>query len=92
MSKLNIDEVMALQMLGLSTKKIMRTDLEAFDKLYDENPELEDYIDKANGVLDRQEGMGIVSISCQDSDFPARLLMIGDDCPAVIHCRAISTC
>ena len=87
MSKLNIDEVMALQMLGLSTKKIMRTDLEAFDKLYDENPELEDYIDKANGVLDRQEGMGIVSISCQDPDFPARLLAIGDDCPAVIHCK-----
>lgn len=87
MIKLNIDEVMALQMLGLSTKKIMRTDLEAFDKLYDENPELEDYIDKANGVLDRQEGMGIVSISCQDPDFPARLLAIGDDCPAVIHCK-----
>ena len=87
MIKLNIDEVMALQMLGLSTKKIMRTDLEAFDKLYDENPELEDYIDKANGVLDRQEGMGIVSISCQDSDFPVRLLAIGDDCPAVIHCK-----
>ena len=87
MSKLNIDEVMALQMLGLSTKKIIRTDLEAFDKLYDENPELEDYIDKANDILDRQEGMGIVSISCQDPDFPARLLAIGDDCPAVIHCK-----
>ena len=87
MSKLNIDEVMALQMLGLSTKKIMRTDLEAFDTLYDENPELEDYIDKANDILDLQEGMGIVSISCQDPDFPARLLAIGDDCPAVIHCK-----
>ena len=87
MSKLNIDEVMALQMLGLSTKKILKTDLAAFDKLYDENPELEDYIDKANDLLDRQEGMGIVSISCQDPDFPARLLAIGDDCPAVIHCK-----
>lgn len=87
MSKLNIDEVMALQMLGLSTKKIMRTDLDTFDKLYDEHPELEDYIDKVNDILDRQEGMGIVSISCQDTDFPARLLAIGDDCPAVIHCK-----
>ena len=87
MSKLNIDEVMALQMLGLSTKKIKRTDLEAFDRLYNENPELEDYIDKANDILDLQEGMGIVSISCQDPDFPARLLAIGDDCPAVIHCK-----
>lgn len=48
MSKLNIDEVMPLQMLGLSTKKILKTDLATFDKLYDDNPELEDYIDKAN--------------------------------------------
>lgn len=87
MSKLNIDEVMAMQMMGLSSKKIMRTDLEAFDRLYDENPELEDYIDKANDILDRQEGMGIVSMSCQDPDFPGRLLAIGEDCPAVIHCK-----
>lgn len=87
MNKLNIDEVMALQMLGLSTKKILRTDLQAFDKLYEENPELEDYINKANDILDRQEEMGIVSISCQDPDFPARLLAIGVDCPAVIHCK-----
>lgn len=87
MSKLNIDEVMALQMMGLSIKKIMRTDLEAFDRLHDENPEPEDYIDKANEILDRQEGMGIVSMSCQDPDFPARLLAIGEDCPAVIHCK-----
>lgn len=87
MNKLNIDEVMALRMLGLSTKKILKTDLEAFDKLYDENPKLEEYVSKANDILDRQEGMEIVSISCQDPDFPARLLAIGDDCPAVIHCK-----
>lgn len=87
MSKLNIDEVMALQMMGLSTKQIMRTDLEAFDQLYAEHPELEEYIDKANNILDRQESMDIVSISCQDDDFPSRLLAIGEDCPAVIHCK-----
>lgn len=87
MNKLNIDEVMALQLLRLSTKKIMKTDLEAFDRLYAVNPELEGYIDKANDILDRQEEMGIVSISCQDSNFPKRLLAIGDDCPAVIHCK-----
>lgn len=87
MSKLNIDEVMALQMMGLSTKQIMRTDLEAFDRIYAEHPELEEYIDKANNILDRQESIGIVSISCQDDDFPSRLLAIGEDCPAVIHCK-----
>ncbi len=87
MSKLNIDEVMALQMMGLSTKQILRTNPEAFDRLYSEHPELEEYIDKANNILDRQESMGIVSISCQDDDFPSRLLAIGEDCPAVVHCK-----
>ena len=87
MEKLNIDEVMALQMLGMPVSKIIKTDLAAFDALYDSTPELEEYIDKANGILDRQEAMGIVSISCQDAGFPKRLLAIGDDCPAVIHCK-----
>lgn len=87
MDKLNIDEVMALQMLGWSVKKIRKTDLETFDRLYDENPDMENYIDKANKILDHQEEMGIVSISCQDPNFPERLLAIGDDCPAVIHCK-----
>lgn len=87
MEKLNIDEVMALQMLGMSVGKIRKTDLEAFDRLYDDTPELEDYLNKANSILDKQEGMGIVSISCQDDRFAKRLLAIGDDCPAVTHCK-----
>lgn len=87
MEKLNIDEVMALQMSGMPTSQILKTDLAAFDRLYAENSQLEEYIDKANALLDRQEKLGIVSISCQDADFPARLLAIGDDCPAVIHCK-----
>lgn len=84
---LNVDEVMALQMYGMPTSKIVKTDLDAFDKLYDEHPEFDGYIEKANALLDRQEKLGIVSISCQDSDFPKSLLAIGDDCPAVIHCN-----
>ena len=87
METLNIDEVMALQMAGLSTAEIIRTDLNAFDKLYDENPELEEFIDKANNILDRQEKLGITGISCQDEQFPAGLLAIGNECPAVIYCR-----
>ena len=87
MEKLNIDEVMALQMSGMSTSQIIKTDLAEFDRLYDEDPQLEEYIAKANSILDRQEKVGIVSISCQDPRFPARLLAIGADCPAVIHCK-----
>lgn len=87
MNKLNIDEVLALQMLGLPTSRILKTDLVAFDKLLAEHPEMDEWLEKINDMLDRQEQMGIVSISCQDSDFPARLLAIGDDCPAAIHCK-----
>ncbi|WP_286333478.1 DNA-processing protein DprA, partial [Duncaniella freteri] len=87
MEKLNIDEVMALQMSGMPTSQIIKTNLAEFDRLYDEDPQLEEYIAKANSILDRQEKLGIVSISCQDSRFPDRLLAIGADCPAVIHCK-----
>ena len=85
-NKLNIDEVMALAMLGKTTSEIRKTDLDAFDRLYYRQTELKEYIEKANSILDRQESLGIVSISCQDDDFPVRLLEIGNDCPAVIHC------
>ena len=87
MNKLNIDEVMALQMMGLPVKKIIETDLEAFDKLYADNPKLKGLVDKANDILDCQGNSGIISISCQDDDFPKRLLAIGEDCAAVIHCK-----
>lgn len=83
--KLNIDEVMALFMTGMPVTKIRRTTLDEFERMYDENPDLEDYIYKANKILDKQEAMGIKSISVQDSDFPKKLIEIGDDCPAVIH-------
>ncbi|MCM1141594.1 MAG: DNA-protecting protein DprA [Muribaculum sp.] len=87
MDKLNIDEVMALQMLGWPVAKIRKTSLEAFERELDQTPDLEELLDKANDILDRQEAMGIVSISCQDDSFPNRLLDIGNDCPAAIHCQ-----
>lgn len=87
MNLLNIDEVMALQMLGWNTTRILKTDLETFDRLLESEPDLEQYLDKANEILDRQEKLGIISISCQDKDFPWPLLEIGDDCPAAIHCK-----
>lgn len=87
MERLNIDEVMALQMTGLSTSKIRKTDVAEFHRLYTRNSQMKEYLNKANNLLDRQEKLGIVSISCQDRDFPKRFLAIGDDCPAVIHCK-----
>lgn len=87
MNKLNIDEVMALQMMEFAVSAIQNMDINAFDQLYADHPEMEEYITRANDILDRQEKMGIVSISCQDADFPKQLIAIGEDCPAVIHCK-----
>lgn len=84
--KLNVDEVMCLQMADISTHDIIKTDLEGFDRLYDAHPEYDKYLADANKWLDRQEAMGITAISVQDGDFPRRLLEIGEDCPAVIYC------
>lgn len=84
--KLNPDEVMCLQMAGTSTAEIITSDIDTFDELYDQNDEYDGYLEKANALLDRQEKLGIVTISCHDADFPPRLKAIGDDCPALIHC------
>ena len=84
--RLERDEVMALTMLGWPSNKIRKTTLEDFDRELDGNLELEMCLNKANELLDKQESLGIASISCHDENFPGRLLKIGNDCPAVIHC------
>ena len=84
--KLEIDEVMALQLLGMSVREIMNCDLDRFELILESNPDLNGFLNKANDILDRQEKMGIVSISCQDKRYPQRLVDIGSDAPAMIHC------
>lgn len=74
-------------MFGIPTIQIERTVLFMFDKLYNQHPEIEGYLEKANSILDRQEALGIVSVTCQDHDFPSPLLFMEDDCPPVIHCK-----
>lgn len=83
--RLNLDEVMALAMIGMQTSQIKRTTVQEFDRLYDKNPDLEIYVENANKILDKQEALGIKSLSVQDEGFPERLLKIGNDCPPVIH-------
>lgn len=82
---LNFDEVIYLQMAGLSTTDIFKTDFGTFDSLYEDNPEYEEHLSQANNMLNRQEALGITTISVYDTDFPRRLLEIGEDCPAVIY-------
>lgn len=84
--KLEIDEVMALQMSGMPVCEIMKCNLDKFEQLLESNPDLNGFLNKANDILDRQEKMGIVSISCHDDRYPKRLKTIDEDAPAVIHC------
>ena len=87
MEELNVDEIMALQAFGMRDAEIMKMRLVDFDRMVDENPDLEDMLDKANELLDRQEEQGVVSIPWYAVEFPDRLRKIGSDCPAVIHCK-----
>ena len=84
--KLEIDEVMALQLSGMSVREIMNCDLDRFELMLESNPDLNNLLNKANDNLDRQEALGIISISCQDERYPKMLVNIGPDAPAVIHC------
>ena len=84
-NKLNIDEILTLKWRGLSTTQIQKTDLPAFDRLYEEDPdEFDRLIDKANSIFDKQEKLGIKTITIQDDRYPAKLRAIGNDAPALI--------
>lgn len=85
--KLNADEIMALQWLGYEDERIRRISLAEFDCLYDEEPRLEELLDKANALLDRQEAAGVVTIPWHSGRYPQRLLKIGADAPALIHLK-----
>lgn len=85
--KLNADEIMALQWLGYEYERIRRTSLAEFDRLYDEDPRLEELLEKANSLLDRQEEAGVVSLPWHSDRYPKRLLKIGADAPALIHLK-----
>ena len=80
---LTSDEVLALQYFGMENAGILKMHLDKFEKLLAENSELEEYLDKANSVLDRQEAAGVIS----DPEFPERLRKIGSDCPPIIHLK-----
>ncbi len=84
---LTIDEIMALQYFGLEQSEILKMDLTAFEQLLSDNPELEELLDKANDVLDRQEASGVVSYVWTDPEFPERLREIRSDCPPAIHLK-----
>ncbi|MDE5886217.1 MAG: DNA-processing protein DprA [Muribaculaceae bacterium] len=84
---LTIDEVLALQYFGMENSEILKMQLNTFEKLLDENPILEEYLDKANSVLDCQEEAGVISYVWTDPEFPERLRRIGSEYPPIIHLK-----
>lgn len=84
---LTIDEVLALQYFGMENSEMLKMHLNTFKKLLNENPILEEYLDKANSVLERQEAAGVISYVWTDPEFPERLRKIGNDCPPIIHLK-----
>ena len=87
MKPLNIDEVLVLKWRGMSTTQIINTTLDDFEKLYEEDKkEFDRLLEKANAIFDKQEALGIKTISCQDDDYPERFKAIGNEAPVLIHC------
>ena len=84
---LTTDEVLALQYFGMENSEILKMHLNKFEELLNENPILEEYLDKANSVLDRMEEAGVISYVWTDPEFPERLREICNDCPPIIHLK-----
>ena len=70
----------------MSTLEIRKTDLNAFDLLYNDNSEpFDEWLDYAEKCFDKQKNLGIKTISCQDTSYPSRLKAIGNDAPCLIY-------
>ena len=78
---------MYFQYFGMKNSEILKMHLNTFEKLLNKNPILEEYLDKATSVLDRQEEAGVISYVWTDAKFPERFLIIGNDCPPIIHLK-----
>ncbi len=84
--KLTYEEIYALMQLGRTMPEIARTDLDAFDRLYYKKQEqLDEWLRKAEKIFDKQQSLGITTVTCQDADYPALLMKIGADAPPMIH-------
>ena len=93
-NKLTIEEIQCLIWHGLTPFQIRKTDLVAFDRLYDENQEQFDaWLDKAELLFDKEYESGVKVISIQDDAYPANLVAIGNEAPPLIfllgNCKLI---
>lgn len=80
--RLNVDEILCLQLMGYKPHEILRADLDYFDQiLYNErSEEMDRLLDKADVILTRQEKAGVKTLIHYDTLFPKPFKAIGDDC------------
>ena len=76
METLTIEEIYCLAGYGMTTPQIIKTDLTKFESLYDDNSyDFDKWLDYSEKVFDRQEALGIRTISCQDAAYPSSLFV-----------------
>lgn len=81
-----LEEIICLHWAGRTSQEILRTKLADFDRLYDDQPEeFDEYLDRAEELLDKQEALGIRTLSWQDELYPKALTAIRQDAPPLIH-------
>lgn len=85
-NRLTFEEIICLQWAGLSSEDIMHTTPKEFDGLYNDREEAFDkFLDKAEQILDKQDALGIQTVSWQDDLYPQGLSTIREDAPPLIH-------
>lgn len=80
-------EILALQLAGVSDKKILSLNLETFEKVVKEmGNTYEECIHNAQRIINNEESKGIHTITFLDTDeYPAMLNVLGDTRPPLLH-------
>lgn len=83
--KLNNEEILCLQLLGVEDKFILKTSPEDFEILYYNFPSITDKWIKAEKIISLMGKFSIKIYKFSDPFFPEQLRKIGNDCPPLIY-------
>lgn len=79
-------EVLALQLAGISDKRILKLNRDNFDTLVKElGDKFDEYIFNARSIIRKEDKLGIGIVTFCDSYYPEMLNVLGDERPAIIH-------
>ena len=79
-------EILALQLAGISDKRILKLNRDNFDTLVKElGDKFDEYIFNARSIIRKEDKLGIGIVTFCDSCYPEMLNVLGDERPAIIH-------